>query len=112
MKYIKVNWIHESKEDPVYLYSEIGDDMFEVRKVEVFPDGSYGYADKDNFTKDTQLGDQIFPSFEEINTQPEFKLVEISKEEFEQVWSRAHQTETGQKDKQKITKKRFWGLFG
>ncbi len=95
MKYIKVNWIHETKEDPVWIYAELGDDMFEVRKVEAFPDGSYGYADKDNSAKDTYLGDQATPPFEEIHADPGFKLVEISKDEFEQVWAKAHQIETG-----------------
>ena len=44
MKYLKVRWIHESATDPVELYSEIDDQGWEVRKVEVFPNGTMGFA--------------------------------------------------------------------
>ena len=44
MRYIKVKWIHSYPDEPVLLYSEIDDSGWEVRKVEVFPDGAYGYA--------------------------------------------------------------------
>ncbi len=89
MKYIKVKWIHNSKEDPIDLYSELDDHRFEVRKVEIFPDGSYGYADGKNNTKNTVLGDQEVPPFEEVNSRPEFKLKEINQEEFEDMWKTA-----------------------
>ncbi len=88
MKYIKVKWIHQSNGDPIDLYGEIGDDMYEVRKVEVFGDGSLGYADEKNQSKDTILGG-IPISYEEIKSQPEFRLTEIAKEEFEVLWNKA-----------------------
>ena len=44
MKYIKVHWIHDFADEPEMLYSEIDSHDNEVRKVEVFKDGSMGYA--------------------------------------------------------------------
>jgi len=42
--YIYSKW-HDSPEDsPVEFYSELDDDRFETRKVEVFKDGSLGFA--------------------------------------------------------------------
>jgi hypothetical protein len=86
MKYIKVDWKHDSKEYPVTIYSEISDDGYENRKVEVFPDGRSEYADKNTSLQNkTVLGDQPVPSFEEINKNPEFELAEIAKDEFENI---------------------------
>ena len=44
MRYIKVKWIHAHANEPVWLYSELDDDFWETRKVEVFPDGTKGHA--------------------------------------------------------------------
>ena len=86
MKYIKLNWKHDSKEYPVMIFSEISDDGYENRKVEVFLDGQSEYADKNtNPQNKTVLGDQPMPSFEEINKNPEFEVTEITKEDFESV---------------------------
>ena len=112
MKYIKVNWKHDSPEYPVILYSEIGDDRYEVRKVDIFPNGSYGYADGKNDTENTFLGVKPTPPFEVVNSNPEFELVEISKEEFEEIWSKSHDSKMGKKGQAISPKKRFWGLFG
>jgi hypothetical protein len=44
MQYIKVVWKHDHPEEPIVLYSELDEDRWEVRKVEVFRVGSAGYA--------------------------------------------------------------------
>jgi hypothetical protein len=41
---------------PVVLYSELDDNRFEVRKVEVFRDGRLGYADAVRSSGGTGLG--------------------------------------------------------
>ncbi len=89
MEYIKIKWIHESKDFPIDLYSEIDSDRFEVRKVEVFPDGSLGYADAKDSSKDTKLGDVAMPPLDKLNSDPEFKASVISKDEFEEIWLKA-----------------------
>ena len=53
MQYIKVLWKHELADEPVLLYSELDDDHWETRKVEVFRDGQLGYASADSETGST-----------------------------------------------------------
>jgi len=43
MEYLKVSWLHH-EDEPVYLYSEIDPQRFESRKIEIYPDGSFGIA--------------------------------------------------------------------
>ena len=51
MKYLFVRWKHPNPEDPTLLYSELNEDRWEVRKVEVYADGRLGYADNDKELK-------------------------------------------------------------
>lgn len=44
MQYVRVRWIHSLPGEPVTLLSELDDDRFEVRKLEIFHDGSTGRA--------------------------------------------------------------------
>jgi hypothetical protein len=88
MKYIRCDWIHSSSEDPVVLYSELDDDRWETRKVEIYADGRCGSASQSESFGGAQLGLEPTPSFEEINSDPQFRLVEIEKREFEEIWSR------------------------
>jgi hypothetical protein len=36
MKYIRVKWIHSLPNEPITLFSELDDDRYEVRKLEIF----------------------------------------------------------------------------
>lgn len=87
MRYLKVKWDHDNPTDPALLYSELDDARWEVRKVEVFLDGSKGYASSDESAKSTGLGLEPLPFLEDIAADPQFKPVEITKEEFETVWT-------------------------
>jgi hypothetical protein len=89
MKYIKVDWIHNDPINPILLYSELDDLHWEVRKVEVFPSGLLQYASKNISTGSTRLGLEPVPPLAEIAKDPQFKPHEITKWEFEEVWSRA-----------------------
>lgn len=93
MKYFKSKWIHNFKTDPVWIYFEVDSDRWETRKVEVFPDGEFAYADAQHQGANTRLSEVQMPSVEEINTDPQFVASEISVSEFEDVWARA----TGEK---------------
>jgi hypothetical protein len=86
MKYIRVRWTHNYKDQPIWLISELDEEMWETRKVEIFHDGSKGYADQDEATGSTGLGEEAFPPFSQIAQQPGFELEEISKVEFEAQW--------------------------
>lgn len=86
MKWLKVIWHHAFPNEPLELYSEIDDDRWEVRKVEVFANSLYGFADKTRSTGETRLSETKLPSLEEIAIDPQFQPVEISASDFEKVW--------------------------
>jgi hypothetical protein len=90
MKYIRVTWKHSNPSYPVILVSELDDAHWEIRKVEIYSDGHCGFADQSESSGDTQLSPEPIPSFEEINSDPDFHLVEIGRDEFEELWSRRH----------------------
>jgi hypothetical protein len=43
--YLECEWIHDFPDDPVLLYSELDRERWETRKVDLFRDGSKGWAD-------------------------------------------------------------------
>jgi len=88
MKYIFVKWIHSFPNEPIFIYAELDDMHYETRKVEIFPNKSIGYATKDITYGSTQLGIIPTPSIDEIGKDPQFEPHEITKEEFEEIWSK------------------------
>jgi hypothetical protein len=89
MKYVRVAWKHQHLDEPVILYSEVDDGRFEVRKVEVFRNGTYGYAGAHTCSGGTKLGIFAMPPLEEIANDRQFEPTEIEQDEFEQAWARA-----------------------
>jgi hypothetical protein len=89
MQYIRVRWNHDRSDEPVELWSELDAGSWEVRKVEVFPDGRLGFASRDESTEDTELGLAPVPAFEEIARDPEFSPEPITQAQFEDVWDLA-----------------------
>ena len=87
MKYIRLYWIHDRRNMPVWLISELDDRNWEVRKVEIWRDGSKGYADRQTSYGSTGLGQVPVPPFDELAQLPGFELEEISQAEFEQEWT-------------------------
>lgn len=94
MNYIKVKWCDAEEGVPVIWYSEIGADRYEIRKIGIFRDGSYGYADNSNELGGMWLSDQPVPSIEDIKSQG-FEVVEITLDEFEEAWLLAKKTHEG-----------------
>ena len=86
MRYLYVKWLHKDPGAPVHLYSEIGDDSYERRKVEIWADGRKGFADGSEEKGGTVLGSMPVPSLKEIAAQAEFQPKEISAEEFQKMW--------------------------
>jgi hypothetical protein len=72
MEYIKVKWLHSHPDEPVLLYSELDDNRWETRKVEVFADGSIGFASatEDTSSTNTKLSIVPIPTVEEIASDP------------------------------------------
>jgi hypothetical protein len=93
MTYLKVRWIHKSPDDPVLLYSELDDKRREIRKVEIVPDHSIGFASANSKAKDTRLGEVPVPTIEEIAANPEFEPKEISLADFELIWRNRFRTD-------------------
>jgi hypothetical protein len=87
MNYIRVQWLHEFQNYPVWLISELDDDRWEIRKVEVFADGSKGHAMNGEESGRTRLGLIPVPPINEIAADPEFLPEQITKEQFEAVWN-------------------------
>ena len=89
MRYLKVRWLHEDPETPVLLFSELDEESWEVRKVEVFADGSADFADGNSETARTFLSLEPLPSIEEIARDQQFLPEIIGHAEFERAWEAA-----------------------
>jgi hypothetical protein len=91
MKYICVRWKHLFSSEPVLMYSELDENSWEHRKVEIFADGRRDYASEYESKGNSGLSKEPLPSLDEIALDPQFEPVEISKADFEQVWIAAHE---------------------
>ncbi|MFZ5968241.1 MAG: DUF6881 domain-containing protein [Bacillota bacterium] len=87
MKYLMVGWFHNFSDEPITIYSEIDEQRNEVRKIELFKAGKIGYATEEVEFGGSGLSECPLPEIEEIAADPQFKPVEITKEEFEEVWN-------------------------
>ena len=72
------------------MYSELDDNHRELRKVEMFADGRHDFSSNYESKGDARLSVEPIPSLDEISLDPQFEPIEISKEEFEDVWNTAH----------------------
>lgn len=86
MIYLKVHWDHDSEIRPVAFYCEMEDDRMEVRKVELFADGSFGYANERRSSGKTTLGALPMPTVAELTASPNCEAREITRDEFEEIW--------------------------
>ncbi|WP_372410589.1 hypothetical protein [Streptomyces luteireticuli] len=89
MEYWKVVWHHDFKEEPVVLFSEIGADRYETRKVAEFRDGQVLKADESHEGPMVGLSEVPVGVIEDVMGQPEFSASLISHREFEEVWDQA-----------------------
>lgn len=89
MEYWKVDWNHEFEVEPVTFYSEIGEDGYEVRKVQRYRDGRLLKADSGHESGEVGLSEIPVGAIEDVAAQPEFSALVISKEDFEAEWNRA-----------------------
>lgn len=84
--YLKVIWRHESPDEPVIIYSEVGDDGYETRKIHMFLDGGMEWAEGHREGERTALGTVPVPTVEEIAAHREFMPSVIDREFFEYAW--------------------------
>ncbi|ARU62737.1 hypothetical protein CBW65_18515 [Tumebacillus avium] len=85
---MKCEWLHDDENDPILIYSEMDDERYEVRKIEFYRDGRYGYAYEAVEVGGSGLGEVPVPTIEEIAEDEfgHFVPMKISKEDFEKVW--------------------------
>ncbi|MBE9556352.1 MAG: hypothetical protein IMF08_05795 [Proteobacteria bacterium] len=89
MIYLKVHWSHDSEKQPVAFYCEMEDDRMEIRKVELYADGSLGYANEKRSSGKTTLGALPMPTIAELSASPNHEAHEITRTEFDEIWSLA-----------------------
>jgi hypothetical protein len=92
MTYEKLVWQTAKDDYPVVTYSEIDDERWEVRKVEVFRNKPPGYADVNECRGSIGLSDV---KMRESIAHRELTLTAITKEEFEEAWARAMAAQQG-----------------
>ena len=88
MNYFKVKWKHSFPDEPVWIYSEVDENRWELRKIEIFSNGRIGYASPTESTGETRLAEEPIPPLIKISNDPQFEPSEISKSEFEEIWNR------------------------
>lgn len=86
MSYIRVRWIGADYDMPVLILSELDAERWETRKLEIFADGSQGYAAHGVSSGSTILSLEPLPSVAEIASDPQFRIEEITEQEFEAIW--------------------------
>lgn len=83
MLYYKTIWNHTNDCDPIIMYSEIDEERYETKRLDIFLDGHVAYFD--NRTP-LELGEAPYPSdFDAINATGEFDVSEISAIDFENI---------------------------
>lgn len=78
--------MQDNKEMPVFIYSELDDERFEVRKVEIFHDGRMGWASLLAEFGGTALSPEPISANIEMASNPVFVLTIIDREAFEELW--------------------------
>lgn len=90
MWYVRVMWHHDFDDEPVTIFSELGEDRYETRKVQIYRDGRMEWSDESRESGDITLSEIPFPAdLEEIDSQAEFSAGLIDAAEFEQAWQGA-----------------------
>ncbi len=90
MKYVRLKWKHENPDEPVYIFSELDEAGQEVRKIECFRNGFCDVATAlGSSSGSTALMTLPLPDLNVLaKRDPEFEPVDITKEEFDEVWSK------------------------
>ena len=88
MKYVRLKWNHSNPDEPIWLFSEVNAEGHEVRKIECFQNGFCDIATASRSSGTAALITLPLPDLTALaKRDPEFTSIEISREEFEQVWT-------------------------
>ena len=89
-QHLLVEGIHREPNEPVRLYYELDLNRRELRKVEEYRDGTLHSADAAHGQGSTFLAWEPHPAASEIAKDPQFRVSELTAQEFEQVWQQAN----------------------
>lgn len=87
MDYWRTLWRHDDPDEPTEFLSEVGADLYEVRRVDIYRDGRLVFTDEIFSSGTTELSDQRMDRGEDLSE--EVDVLRISKNEFENIWLRA-----------------------
>ena len=85
-RYIYIKWKPAGPSDPVHTYSELDSARQEIRKVEIYANGTRGFADGDEENGGTFLGSMPVPPLAELAGDPSFEAKDITADEFQRHW--------------------------
>jgi hypothetical protein len=89
MKYVRLKWNHTNPDEPVWIFSELDSDGKEVRKIECFRNGFCDVANATASSGTAALMTLPLPDLKMLaRRDPEFTPVEITKDQFEEVWAK------------------------
>lgn len=86
MNYLFVEVHNEPDDIPVKTYHEMDDSRLELRRVEIFRNGTVGWASEHNSTGNTHLTWEPIPTFEYIAANKNFSPKVIFAAEFNDLW--------------------------
>ena len=87
MEYILLEWFHDIEDEPYLIYSEIDNQRYETRKIEVFKNGTCLRCGEEILNSSIDLADIAFPeNIDEINRDKQFHAKYITKKDFEKFW--------------------------
>lgn len=88
MKYLHIQWMHDLPDAPTDVYAELDDDRMEIRKIEMFGDGSIGYALLGLSTESTSLRSSPVPYVSQLNQDPKAMARDLEWHEFDDLWDK------------------------
>lgn len=89
MNYWHVDWLHDVPEDPVTIYSEIGEDGYETRKVHIYRDGRKIRSDEQHESTEIGLSEIPVGDISDVAAQAEFQAEVVTRAVFENAWKDA-----------------------
>ncbi|WP_328357817.1 hypothetical protein OG800_19505 [Streptomyces sp. NBC_00445] len=90
MQYWRVEWRHDFNDEATLFFSEVGEDGYEVRKVQRYRDGTLIKADRDHETARIFLSEAPVGDLEEVNSGKDFSSTCITPGIFEEMWHKAN----------------------
>jgi hypothetical protein len=83
---LKVLWHAARDDEPSVMYSELDERRMQTRKIDIYADGRWGFADSSREQGGSALAEAPTPPLESLNADPEYEAEEITASDFEALW--------------------------